>query len=147
MANDKAISHAQSIAEDVGAKLRMQDAAVQLLGITLDSIGPGSARLVMKVRADMINGAGICHGGLITTLADSAFAFACNSYNKLTLAAGISVDFITPAHQADVLTATASEVSRGARSGVYDVTVTNQRGDIVAVLRGRCHQVRGRTAV
>lgn len=147
MADDKANSHAQSIAEDVGTKLCAQDAAVQSLGITLDSIGPGRARLVMEVRDDMINGAGICHGGLITTLADSAFAFACNSYNKLTLAAGITVDFIAPAYQGDILTATASEVSRGARSGVYDVAVTNQRGELVAALRGRCHQLRGRSAV
>jgi acyl-CoA thioesterase len=95
----------------------------------------------------MINGAGICHGGLITTLADSAFAFACNSYNKLTLAAGITVDFIAPAHQDDVLTATAAEVSRSARTGVYDVTVTNQQNRLVAVLRGRCREVRDRCAV
>ena len=138
---------AQAIAEEVGARLRAQDAAVNALGITLEAIGPGNACLAMKVREDMINGAGICHGGLITTLADSAFAFACNSYNKLTLAAGISVDFIAPAHQNDVLTASANEVSRGARSGVYDVAVTNQRGETVAVLRGRCHQVRNRSAV
>ena len=138
---------AQAIAEEVGAKLCAQDAAVKALGITLEAIAPGSARLAMKVREDMINGAGICHGGMITMLADSAFAFACNSYNKLTLAAGISVDFITPAHQDDILTASANEVSRGARSGVYDVAVTNQRGDTVAILRGRCHQVRGRSAV
>ena len=147
MADDKASSHAQSVAEDVGTKLCTQDAAVRTLGITLDSISPGHARLIMKVRKDMINGAGICHGGLITTLADSAFAFACNSYNKLTLAAGITVDFIAPAHQDDILTATAAEVSRGARSGVYDVTVTNQHNKLVAVLRGRCHEVRNRGAV
>ena len=147
MANKTQNTQAQAVAKEVGAKLCAQDAAVSTLGITLDSISPGHARLVMKVREDMINGAGICHGGLITTLADSAFAFACNSYNKLTLAAGITVDFIAPAHQDDVLTATAAEVSRSARTGVYDVTVTNQHNKLVAVLRGRCHEVRNRSAV
>lgn len=147
MAEDPARSQAQSVAEDVAAKLYAQDAAVRALGITVDAMGPGYARLVMKVRADMINGAGICHGGLITTLADSAFAFACNSYNKLTLAVAITVDFVKPAHQDDVLTATAKEISRTGRSGVYDVTVINQRGNTIAVLRGRCHQVRDRRSV
>ncbi len=147
MAEKAKNAEAQAIAEQVGAKLCAQDAVVRSLGITLDSIEPGQARLVMTVRKDMINGAGICHGGLITTLADSAFAFACNSYNKLTLATGITVDFIAPARQDDVLTATATEFSRSARSGVYDVTVVNQRGEIIAAFRGRCHQVRGRNAV
>ena len=147
MANKTQNTQAQAVAKEVGAKLCAQDAAVRTLGITLDSISPGHARLVMKVREDMINGAGICHGGLITTLADSAFAFACNSYNRLTLAAGIAVDFIAPAHQGDVLTATAAEVSRSARTGVYDINVTNQQNKLVAVLRGRCHEVRNRSAV
>ena len=133
--------------EAVAARLYEQDAAVRALGITVDTIGPGCARLVMEVRPDMINGAGICHGGMITMLADAAFAFACNSYNKVTLATGITVDFITPANQGDVLTATANEVSRTARTGVYDVTVTNQHDKTVAVLRGRCHEVRGRSVV
>jgi len=135
------------VAEDVAAKLYERDAAVRSLGITVDAAGPGYARLIMKIRPDMINGAGICHGGMITMLADAAFAFACNSYNKVTLATGITVDFITPANQGDLLTATASEVSRTARTGVYDVTVINQHDKIVAVLRGRCHEVRGRSVV
>lgn len=140
-------TRAQAIAEEAAAKIFAADAAVHLLGIALDSVSPGSARVVMKVRADMINGAGICHGGLITTLADAAFAFACNSYNKLTLAAGISVEFITPAKDGDVLTATATEVSRRGRSGVYDVTVTNQKDETVAIMRGRCQEARGRRIV
>ncbi len=136
---------AQDIAEQVGARIYANDAVVRLLGIKLDSIGPGGAQLTMAVRADMINGAGICHGGMIATLADSAFAFACNSYDKLTVAAAISVEFIAPAKQGDTLTAIATEVSRTGRSGVYDVAVTNQRGKTVAVLRGRCHEFRGRS--
>lgn len=134
---------AQSVANDVGKKLAEEDAVVRLLGITLDEIRPGSARLRMEVRADMINGAGICHGGMITTLADATFAFACNSYNTVTLAVGIDVEFIAPANEGDLLTATAREVSRSRRSGIYDVTVTNQDNELVAVLRGRCQEIRG----
>ena len=147
MAENAQKAKAQALAEQVGAKLCAQDAVVQSLGISLDSIGPGQARLVMTVGKDMINGAGICHGGVITTLADAAFAFACNSHNKLTLATGISVEFLAPAHQDDVLTASADEVSRGARTGLYDVTVTNQNNKTVAVLRGRCHEVSNRSVV
>lgn len=98
----------------------------------------------MTVRRDMINGAGICHGGMITALADAAFAFACNSYNTVTLATGITVDFLTPAQLGDVLTASASEVSRTGRTGIYDVVVANRNNEQVAVLRGRCHEIRGK---
>ncbi|MGD8790333.1 MAG: hotdog domain-containing protein, partial [Burkholderiales bacterium] len=85
--------------------------------------------------------------GIITTVADAAFAFACNSYNKVTLASGITVDFLTPAKRDDILTATATEVSRSGRSGIYDVVVANQHGQPVAVLRGRCRQMRERCIV
>ena len=95
----------------------------------------------------MTNGHGICHGGYITLLADSAFAFACNSYNELTLAAGIVVDFVAPANEGDLLTAQAQEVTRSGRTGVYDVVVTNQRGETVALLRGRSHRVKGKQVV
>ena len=95
----------------------------------------------------MLNGFQICHGGFITTLADSTFAFACNSYNELTVAAGIVVDFLAPARLDDVLTAEAREVSRAGRTGVYDVSVRNQRGELVAVLRGRSHSIRDRSTV
>ena len=135
---------AQSIADDVGMKLAAKDAVVRSLGITLDEISPGSARLKMIVRADMINGAGVAHGGMITALADAAFAFACNSYNTVTLAVAIAVEFIAPANEGDLLTATASEISRTGRTGIYDVAVTNGDNKLVAVLRGRCQEIRGR---
>jgi len=134
----------QSIAESVGSKLYASDAVVRSLGIKLESIGPGRAQLQMAVRPDMINGAGICHGGIITTLADAAFAFACNSYNTLTLATGLSVEFLAPAQLGDVLTADAYEVSRTGRTGIYDVVVANRNNKRVALLRGRCHEIRGK---
>jgi len=137
----------QSIAERVGTRLCACDAVVRSLGMTLESIGPGCARLQMSVRPDMINGAGICHGGIITTLADAAFAFACNSYNTVSLATGITVDFLAPAQLGDTLTATASEVSRTGRTGIYDVIVANRNNKQVAVLRGRCHEIRGKHVV
>jgi len=97
----------------------------------------------MPVRADMLNGHAICHGGFVFALADSAFAFACNSHNRNTLAAGAAVDFLAPARESDVLTAEAIEVSRTRRTGVYDITVTNQRGERIALFRGRAHEVAG----
>jgi len=140
-------TQAQSVADDAGRKLQAKDAAVRALGITLVAISPGSAQLQMRVRADMINGAGIAHGGMITMLADSAFAFACNSYDKITLATGITVEFIMPAKLGDLLTATAREISRTGRSGIYDVVVENQHGKTVSVLRGRCKEMRDRKTV
>jgi len=137
----------QALADAVGDGMMKEDAASRTLGMRIERMGPGSARVSMCVRADMLNGFKICHGGLITTLADSAFAFACNSYNELTLAAGIVVDFIAPANEGDVLTAEAREVALAGRTGVYDVTVTNQRGELVAVLRGRSHRLKGKPVV
>jgi acyl-CoA thioesterase len=113
----------------------------------LESIGPGHARMSMAVRPDMLNGFKICHGGYITTLADSAFAFACNSYNELTVAAGIVVDFIAPARDGDLLTAEALEVALAGRTGVYDVTVKNQRDEVIAVLRGRSYRMKDKQVV
>jgi len=138
---------AQAIAERVGAGMYAEDAASQALGLQIDAIGPGYARLVMTVRADMLNSLKICQGGLITTLADAAFAYACNSRNQLTLAAGITVDFIAPAREGDVLSATATEVSQTGRTGIYDVMVTNQNGETITVLRGRSHRIKDRKAV
>src|SRR5262250_2025451 len=95
----------QELAERVGAGMFAEDAASRGLGMTVEAMGPGYARLSMSVRADMLNGFKICHGGFITTLADSAFAFACNSANQLSVAAAIAVDFLAPAHEGDRLTA------------------------------------------
>jgi acyl-CoA thioesterase len=138
---------AQALAETVGTGMYAEDAASQALGLKIDAMGPGYARLEMPVRTDMLNGFKICHGGLITTLADSAFAFACNSRNQLSLAAGITVDFIAPAREGDVLSAAATEVSQTGRIGIYDVMVTNQNGETIAVLRGRSHRIKDRKTV
>lgn len=138
---------AQHTAEAVRDGMFARDNASKGLGMEVESVGPGSARIAMTVRADMLNGFAICHGGFITTLADSAFAFACNSYNHLTVASGIVVDFLAPAHEGDRLTATAQEVSRTGSTGVYDIAVTNQQGKMVAVMRGRSHTLKGRHVV
>jgi acyl-CoA thioesterase len=137
----------QTIAERVGTGMYAQDAATQGLGITVDAMGPGYAKLSMRVRPDMLNGFKICHGGFITTLADSAFAFACNSANLLTVAAAIAVDFIAPASEGDRLIAEARELSLSGRTGVYDVKVVNQNGTLIAVLRGRSHRLKDRQVV
>jgi acyl-CoA thioesterase len=121
-----------------------EDAASQALGLNVDAMGPGYARIVMTVRADMLNSLKICQGGLITTLADAAFAYACNSHNELTLAAGITVDFMAPAREGDVLSAAANEVSQSGRTGIYDVVVSNQNGETIALLRGRSHRMKDR---
>jgi acyl-CoA thioesterase len=97
----------------------------------------------MTVRADMVNGHAICHGGLIFTLADSAFAFACNSHNLTTVASGCTIEFLAPAHEGDELTASAIERSVAGRTGVYDIEVTNQRGEVIALFRGKSHRIKG----
>jgi acyl-CoA thioesterase len=137
----------QATAEHVAEMMMREDRACQALGIAVASIAPGRAVMTMTVRPDMLNGFGLCHGGLIATLADSAFAYACNAYNALTVASGLSVDFLAPGREGDRLTAAAEEVSLAGRTGVYDVTVTNQRGERIAVFRGRSHRMKGRPTV
>jgi acyl-CoA thioesterase len=137
----------QEIADHVGRGMLADDEASRGLGMTVEAMGPGSSRLSMRVRPEMLNGFRICHGGYITTLADSAFAFACNSYNELTVAAGITVDFLAPANLDDLLTAEAKEISRAGRTGLYDVQVRNQKGVLVAVLRGRSYRLKDRQTV
>lgn len=137
----------QQIAEAVRDTMFANDRASQALGMEIVSISPGSATLSMRIREDMLNGFAICHGGLITTLADSAFAFACNSYNEMTVANGISVDLVAPGRLGDVLSARAQEVSRAGRTGVYDVSVRNQRDELIAVFRGKSYQLKGRSVV
>jgi acyl-CoA thioesterase len=100
----------------------------------------------MQVREDMVNGHQLCHGGLIFTLADSAFAFACNTYDLVTVASAASVEFLLSARLGDELTAVAEERSRSKRTGIYDVAVSNQRGECVALFRGRSHQLGGSVA-
>ncbi len=124
-------------------KLYAGDKASRALGIQVHETTPGRARVSMRVRADMVNGHRVCHGGLIFTLADTAFAFACNSYGSNMLAAAASIDFLAPARETDELTATASELWRSGRSGLYQVEVTNQKGERIALFRGRSQQVAG----
>lgn len=113
------------------------DNASKALGMKIDSIAPGCATISMTVRDDMVNGHDLCHGGMIFSLADSAFAFACNTHNQVAVAAGCSIDFIRPAKRGDTLQAKATMVHQGARNGLYDVTVSNQNGEVVAEFRGR----------
>jgi phenylacetic acid degradation protein PaaD len=118
-------------------RMYSQDAASQALGITVDVPSAGRAVARMRVREDMLNGFAVCHGGLIFTLADTAFAFACNAYDRLTLAAEGNIDFIRPAVLGDGLEATASEEYRGTKNGFYTVQVRNQDEELVAMFRGR----------
>ena len=137
----------QQTAHRVGERMFANDRASRALGMQLLEIMPGTALLSMTVREDMLNGHQTCHGGLISALADSAFAFACNSYNEMTVASGFSIDFTAPAQRGDLLTALCVEVSRAGRTGIYDTTVTNQRGERIALFRGRSHTFKGKTAV
>ena len=136
-------AEAQLLAERVAAEMFARDRASQAMGMRISKVGPGRAELTMTVRADMLNGHATCHGGFIFTLADSAFAFACNSANLTTVASGCSIDFITPAREDDVLTAIGKERSLSGRTGVYDIEVRNQRGETVALFRGKSHRVKG----
>jgi len=138
---------ATALAVLVGEGMMAKDQASRGLGMKLTHISPGAAHIDMPVRNDMLNGHATCHGGFITALADSAFAFACNSYNELTVASGLSIDFVAPAFAGDVLTARAIEVSLSGRTGVYDVMVSNQKSDCIAVFRGRSHRIKGKKVV
>ncbi len=134
---------ARTLAERVAASMYVRDTATKALGIRIAHVGPGYAELAMTVRADMLNGHDICHGGLIFTLADSAFAYACNSYNLNTVASGCAIDFTAPARAGDELTARAHERQLAGRTGVYDVEVANQRGETVALFRGKSYRIKG----
>ena len=140
-------TNAQQTADLVREGMFKNDRASRLLGMQIVDVKPGSATLAMTIRDDMLNGHDICHGGLITTLADSAFAYACNSYNELTVASGFGVDFIAPGRFGDVLTARCTEISKAGRTGVYDTEVTNQRGERIAMFRGRSYTMKGKPAV
>lgn len=137
----------QQIAEQVRDGMLANDRVARWLGLQIVEVAPGRAALRMTVRDQMLNGHDLCHGGLITTLADSAFAYACNSYNEWTVASGFTVDLLAPGRLGDVLTATCHEVSKAGRTGVYDCEVRNQRGERLAVFRGRSYTARGRPAV
>ncbi len=125
------------LAKACAQRMAEADEASRMLGIEVEVPVPGQARATMRVREDMVNGFDLCHGGLIFTLADTAFAFACNAYNQLTVAASANIEFLKPGKLGDTLVAAASEEHRGRRSGVYSVIVDNDRGERVALFRGR----------
>ena len=137
----------QQTAELVRDGMFARDRAAQSLAMRITHIAPGEATIEMAVRDDMLNGFDTCHGGFITTLGDTAFAYACNTRNEMTVASGLSIDFVAPARLGDVLIATGVEVSRAGRTGVYDVTVRNQRDELVAAFRGRSYTMKGRPTV
>lgn len=141
------MTNAQAIAEAVRDRMFSEDAASRGLGMNVDAVGPGYSKMSMTVRPDMLNGHKTCHGGFITTFADSAFAFACNSRNEVTVASGIVVDFLAPAYEGDRLIAECHEVATTGRTGVYDIKVTNQNGRAVMVMRGRSHSIKGKPVV
>ncbi len=128
-----ALARARRSAELMYAK----DSASQALGIRIDIPSPGVAVATMRVREDMLNGFGMLHGGLLFALADTAFAFACNAYNQVTVAASGNIDFLHPSGPGDELCATAEEDYRDDRRGFYTVRVVNHRSELVAVFRGR----------
>jgi acyl-CoA thioesterase len=133
----------QELAELAARTMYDNDAASQGLGARVVSVAPGLASMTMTVRADMLNGHKTCHGGFIFALADSTFAFACNSRNMATVASGCSIDYLAPAFEGDVLTAEAVEYSLAGRTGVYDVHVRNQDGKRIAIFRGRSYRIKG----
>jgi acyl-CoA thioesterase len=134
---------AQAVAEACAAAMWAEDQASRALGMVVERVAPGEAVLSMTIRDDMTNGHGMCHGGFIFTLADSAFAFACNTYDQRTVAQHCSVTFLRPGRLGDRLVARAVERSRTGRSGIYDVTVSAGSGEVVAEFRGHSRTISG----
>ncbi len=128
-----------AIAKQCADTMYAVDPALRVLDISVEVTGVGQAEARLEVREEMLNGFNVCHGGYLFTLADTAFAYACNAYNKLTLAAGASIDFLQPANPGDLLVATATERRRGRTTGIYDVVISNQDGEEIAIFRGRSH--------
>lgn len=133
----------QALAEEVSAAMWSRDRATNALGMQILNVKPGYAKMSMPVRPDMVNGHGICHGGYIFTLADSAFAYSCNSYNLNTVASACHIDFLAPAREGDILEAEAVEQSLSGRTGVYDVTVRTRGGKTIALFRGKSYRISG----
>lgn len=131
----------QDRAERSAKTLLANDAVTQQLGMQFEAIGPGVARLRMRVTQSMLNGHSTCHGGYLFTLGDSAFAFACNSFNQVAVASSASIEFLAPAYLDDELIAQASLQSQGRRTGLYDIVITNQNEQRIALFRGRSHRI------
>ena len=146
-AKGSAKESAQALAERCAAKLAGEETAVHDLGIELVTIAPGSATMQMKVVQRMTNGHSLCHGGLIFTLADTAFAYACNSRNQSSVGAGASIEYLSPAYVDDTLTAVATPRGTAGRSAFYDVEVHDQTGKPIAIFRGRSHHLKGQKLV
>ena len=136
-------AEAQTLAEATAEAMWARDRAGQALGLKIVRIQPGSALLTMTVRGDMVNGHHICHGGMIFSLADAAFAYACNSYNKNTVASACHIDFLAPAKEGETLEAEAVEQSASGRTGVYDITVRTIGGKTIALFRGKSYRING----
>jgi acyl-CoA thioesterase len=130
-------------AREVVQSMYEADLASQSLGIEIIDVAPGRVRIGMTVRPDMVNGHGMCHGGIVFAFADSAFAFACNSHGDPMVAAGASIEFLAPTPRGERIIATAAEISRSARHGIYDVAVADGSGTVLAQFRGRCSRFRG----
>jgi len=141
MSSDESATERQASARRAIDALYATDLATRANGMRIMEAGPGSCTLRMIVRPDMTNGHGTCHGGVLFMLADSAFAFACNSEGHPTVAASAAIEFLAAARAGDELTAAAAESWRGGRSGIYDIVITNQRDERVALFRGRSHRL------
>ena len=137
----------QALAEAVAEAMWSRDHAAQALGIRIESVAPGKASLLMDVRHEMLNGHNICHGGMIFTLADTAFAYACNAYNQTTVASACGIDFLAPARKGETLRATAIERSLAGRTGVYDITVETIDGRQIALFRGKSYRIAGEVII
>lgn len=133
----------QALAKACAESMWADDPATQHLNMQLLGVDAGQASIRMIIQKNMLNGHGTCHGGYLFTLADSCFAFACNTYNQRTVAQHCSVTYLAPAFENDELTATANEVSRIGRSGIYDVVIRNQRGEHIAEFRGHSRTIKG----
>lgn len=134
---------AQSMAEQVGRVMFEKDESARFLGVSLDAIGPGFARMSMTVTRSMLNALNLCHGGFTFKLADDAFAYACNSHNRNAVGLSCTISYPAAAREGDRLTATCREIHRKGRNGTYDVIVTNQDNDVVALFRGQCRVIDG----
>ena len=137
------LEEAQTLADATAKAMWARDQAAQALGIKIVRVQPGASLLTMTVRSDMVNGHHICHGGMIFSLADTAFAYACNSYNKNTVASACHIDFLAPGKEGDTLEAEAVEQSQSGRTGVYDVTVRGSNGKTIALFRGKSYRING----
>ena len=137
------IPNPQQLAEACVDAIQANDNAARSLGLEVIDVQPGKVTVCMTITREMTNSHNNCHGGLIFTLADAGFAFACNNANQATVASGCSIEFIAPAEIGDRLTATVRERTRSRRTGVYDAEITNQRKELVALFRGKSYQIRG----